>query len=53
MEMYRHRHYMEFREEGMENGKIQGGLMKVEELAHKEKLLAAGYTSLRSMHLQL
>ena len=34
----------EFREEGMENGKIQGGLMKVEELVHKEKLLAAGYT---------
>lgn len=35
----------EFREEGMENGKIQGGLMKVEELVHKEKLLAAGYTA--------
>lgn len=34
----------EYREEGMENGKIQGNLMKVEELVHKEKLLAAGYT---------
>lgn len=34
----------EYREEGMENGKIQGNLVKVEELVHKEKLLAAGYT---------
>lgn len=34
----------EYREEGMENGKIQGKLVKVEELVHKEKLLAAGYT---------
>ena len=33
----------EFREEGMENGKIKGRLMKVEELVHSEKLLAAGY----------
>lgn len=35
----------EFREEGMDNGKIQGQLMKVEELVHKEKLLAAGYSA--------
>ena len=35
----------EYREEGMENGKIQGNLVKVEELVHKEKLLAAGYTN--------
>lgn len=34
----------EYREEGMENGKIKGSLVKVEELIHKEKLLAAGYT---------
>lgn len=34
----------EYREEGMENGKIQGNLVKMEELVHKEKLLAAGYT---------
>ncbi len=34
----------EFREEGMENGKIKGKLMKVEDIFHKEKLLAAGYT---------
>lgn len=33
----------EFQEEGMENGKIKGRLMKVEELTHCEKLLAAGY----------
>ena len=33
----------EFREEGMENGKIKGCLVKVEELTHCEKLLAAGY----------
>ncbi|MGC4018776.1 MAG: CpaF family protein [Muricomes sp.] len=33
----------EYREEGMEHGKIQGNLVKVEELIHKEKLLAAGY----------
>lgn len=32
-----------FREEGTENGKIQGRLMKVEELNYTEKLLAAGY----------
>ncbi len=35
----------EYREEGMESGKIQGNLVKVEELVHKEKLLAAGYTN--------
>lgn len=34
----------EFKEEGMEDGKIQGRLVKAEELVHKEKLLAAGYT---------
>lgn len=33
----------EFREEGMEDGKIKGNLMKVEELAYRDKLLAAGY----------
>lgn len=33
----------EYREEGMENEKIKGRLVKVEELTHKEKLLAAGY----------
>ena len=33
----------EFREEGMENGKIKGTLVKVEELAFRDKLLAAGY----------
>ena len=32
-----------FREEETENGKIQGRLMKVEELNYTEKLLAAGY----------
>ncbi|MBC5689210.1 CpaF family protein [Mediterraneibacter sp. NSJ-55] len=32
-----------FREEGTENGKVQGRLMKVEELNYTEKLLAAGY----------
>ena len=35
----------EFREEGTGNGEIQGKLMKVEELVHREKLLAAGYTA--------
>jgi pilus assembly protein CpaF len=35
----------EYREEGMESGKIQGNLVKVEELVRKEKLLAAGYTN--------
>jgi pilus assembly protein CpaF len=34
----------EYKEEGMENGKIKGQLVKVEELVHQEKLLAAGYT---------
>lgn len=33
----------EFKEEGMEDGKIQGCLVKVEELTNCEKLLAAGY----------
>lgn len=33
----------EFREEGMENGKVKGQLVKVEELINREKLLAAGY----------
>lgn len=33
----------EFREEGMEDGKIKGLLMKVDELEDKEKLVAAGY----------
>lgn len=33
----------EFQEEGMENGKIKGRLMKVEELVNRDKLLAAGY----------
>lgn len=32
-----------FREEGTENGKVQGRLMKVEELNYTEKLLVAGY----------
>lgn len=32
-----------FREEGTENGKVQGKLMKVEELNYTEKLLVAGY----------
>lgn len=34
-----------FCEEGMKDGKIQGKLMKVEELCHTDKLLAAGYQS--------
>mgnify|MGYP003159151793 CR=1 FL=1 len=33
----------EFKEEGMKNGKIQGFLMKKNEITNKEKLLAAGY----------
>lgn len=33
----------EFQEEGTEDGKIKGRLMKVEELKNTEKLLAAGY----------
>lgn len=33
----------EFREEGDENGKVQGRLVKAEELVHCGKLLAAGY----------
>ena len=33
----------EFREEGMEHGKIKGRLMKVAELSNHEKLMAAGY----------
>lgn len=34
----------EYQEEGMKDGKVQGRLVKVEELSDKEKLLAAGYT---------
>ena len=33
----------EFREEGTENEKIKGSLMKVNDLKNKEKLVAAGY----------
>lgn len=33
----------EFREEGTENEKIKGSLMKVNDLKNKEKLMAAGY----------
>lgn len=33
----------EFREEGMENAKVKGQLVKVEELVNREKLVAAGY----------
>lgn len=33
----------EFREEGVENGKIKGMLVKVNDLEAKEKLVAAGY----------
>lgn len=33
----------EFREEGKNNAKVEGRLVKSEELVHKEKLLAAGY----------
>lgn len=33
----------EFQEEGMENEKIKGSLMKVSEIQDQEKLLAAGY----------
>lgn len=33
----------EFREEGMENDKVKGSLVKVEELVYRDKLLAAGY----------
>lgn len=35
----------EFREEGMKHEKVQGTLVKVEELVHREKLLAAGYSA--------
>lgn len=34
----------EFREEGMENGKVKGDWVKVNEMQKKEKLLAAGYS---------
>nr|WP_085959568.1 CpaF family protein [Clostridium sp. D5] len=34
----------EYEEEGSEDGKVKGRLVKVEELANREKLLAAGYT---------
>ena len=33
----------EFREEGMDNEKIKGCIVKVSELKNKEKFLAAGY----------
>mgnify|MGYP002509868044 CR=1 FL=1 len=33
----------EFKEEGMEDDKIKGALVKVEELVYRDKLLAAGY----------
>lgn len=33
----------EFQEEGMKDDKIQGALVKVEELVYRDKLLAAGY----------
>ncbi len=33
----------EFREEGCKNEKVQGAIVKVEELVHRDKLLAAGY----------
>ena len=33
-----------FQEEGMEDGKIKGTLMKENEITQREKLLAAGYT---------
>lgn len=33
-----------YQEEGSEDGKVKGRLMKVEELVNREKLLAAGYT---------
>lgn len=33
----------EFQEEGMENGKIKGTLVKVEDMVCRDKLLAAGY----------
>ena len=33
-----------FQEEGMEDGKIKGTLMKENEITQREKLLAAGYS---------
>ena len=35
----------EFREEGMKHEKVQGTLVKVEELVQRDKLLAAGYSA--------
>ena len=35
----------EFREEGMKHEKVQGTLVKAAELAHRDKLLAAGYSA--------
>lgn len=35
----------EFKEEGMKHEKVQGTLVKVAELAHRDKLLAAGYSA--------
>lgn len=42
-DMIQTRTLYKFCEEGVENGKIKGKLVKVEELLHTEKLLAAGY----------
>ena len=36
----------EFREEGMKNGKIEGGLVKVSEIKNTENLMAAGYKNI-------
>ena len=36
----------EFREEGMKNEKIEGGLVKVSEIKNTEKLMAAGYKNI-------
>lgn len=36
--------FYKFQEEGMENGKIKGKLVKESEIVQREKLLAAGYT---------
>lgn len=35
----------EFKEEGMKHEKVQGTLVKVAELVHRDKLLAAGYSA--------
>lgn len=36
----------EFREEGMKNEKIEGGLVKVSDIKNTEKLMAAGYKNI-------